>query len=74
MGRDCGWGRTVGAMTVGGMTPWAPVDKQAAGKPGRAGWTAAATAVDLTTWCDTRALKELAQWAGWVGAVAVGRA
>jgi hypothetical protein len=37
VGRDCGWGRTVGAVTVGGMTPWAPIDKQAAGKPGRAG-------------------------------------
>jgi hypothetical protein len=29
------WGQTVGLATVGGMTLWAPVDKQAVGKPRR---------------------------------------
>jgi hypothetical protein len=47
---DGGWSRTggveeqrrrqtVGAATVGGMTPWVRVDKRAVGKPGRAGRT-----------------------------------
>jgi hypothetical protein len=62
----------VGAATVGGMTPWVPVDKQAVGKPGWAGWTTVAAPVGLVTWCDTRVLKELAGWAGWVGTVTVG--
>jgi hypothetical protein len=66
VGRDCGRGRTVGTATVGGMTPWAPVDKQAVGKPGRAGRTAEVAPVSLMTWCDTHALMELAQWTGWV--------
>jgi hypothetical protein len=59
---------------MGGMTLWAPVDKQAAGKPGRAGRTTEVAPVSLVTWCDMHGLKELAQWAGWVRAVAVGRA
>jgi hypothetical protein len=67
-------GQTVGAAMVGGMTPWAPVDMQAVGKPGRVGQTVAAAPIGLVTWCDTRALKELAGWAGWVGIVAVGPA
>jgi hypothetical protein len=63
----------VGAVTVGGMTPWAPVDKHAVGKPRWAGQTVVAALVDLMTWCNTRAVKELAGWAGWVGIVTVGR-
>jgi hypothetical protein len=64
----------MGAAKVGGMTLWVPVDEQAAGKPGRAGRTAAVVPVGLVTWCDTRALKELVGWAGWVKTVIVGRA
>jgi hypothetical protein len=64
----------MGTVMVGGMTPWAPVDKQAARKSGWAGQTTTTAVVSLTTWCDTRVPKELAQWASWIWTVAVGRA